>query len=247
MIRRLMTASKPEQVNGFRMRGKEVTRLECFSDCVFGFALTLLIVALEVPKTFGDLLVTMRGFVAFGICFALFVTIWNRHYIYCRRYGMEDRVVRFLTCALLFVVLLYVYPLKFLFKLVVDSLIFGDASSSKEAHMQSPQFAQLFMIYGAGLIAVTAVFFFLYLHAYRNRVNLELNELETHDTKWSMIEQLLMICVPLISILIAVFAPTQYVGFAGWAYTLGGFVGWTVGSMHGGGRRKLAEALSTKA
>jgi uncharacterized membrane protein len=85
-----------------------VTRLEAFSDAVFAFALTLLVVSLEVPKTFGELMATMRGFVAFGVCFALLAMIWNHHYVYSRRFGLQDGLVRFLTCAMLFVVLLYV-------------------------------------------------------------------------------------------------------------------------------------------
>jgi hypothetical protein len=35
----------------FRWRGGEVSRLEGFSDAVFGFGLTLLVVSLEVPQT----------------------------------------------------------------------------------------------------------------------------------------------------------------------------------------------------
>jgi hypothetical protein len=87
---------------GFRLRGQEVTRLESFSDAVFGFALTLLVVSLDVPKTFTDLVTTMRGFPAFALCFLFLALIWNGHYKYCRRYGMDDGTSRFLTCVMLF-------------------------------------------------------------------------------------------------------------------------------------------------
>jgi uncharacterized membrane protein len=78
MLRRPCSLESPDLV-GFRERGREVTRLESFSDAVFGFALTLLVVSLDVPKTFADLIATMRGFPAFALCFLFLALFWNGH------------------------------------------------------------------------------------------------------------------------------------------------------------------------
>ena len=56
----------------------------------------------------------MRGFLAFAICFALLFQVWWRHYNFFRSYDLEDAPTIALTGVLLFVVLFYVYPLKFL-------------------------------------------------------------------------------------------------------------------------------------
>src|ERR1700761_7715965 len=89
MIRRHFNPAKgPER--HFRWRAAEVTRLEGFSDAVFAFAVTLLVVSLEVPKTYPELLHAMQGFVSFGICFALLVNVWYQHTRFFRRYGLQD-------------------------------------------------------------------------------------------------------------------------------------------------------------
>src|SRR6266566_1348637 len=93
---------------------REVSRVEGFSDAVFAFAITLLVVSLEVPKTFEELMAAIRGFPAFAVSFALLFQIWWRHYRFFRRYDLEDRYVITVTGFLLFVVLFFVYPLKFL-------------------------------------------------------------------------------------------------------------------------------------
>src|SRR5436305_6210726 len=94
----------------FRWRGGEITRLEGFSDAVFAFAVTLLVVSLEVPHTFAELAMVMKGFLAFGICFAALTLVWKEHTIFIRRYGQQTPWVVFLNCVLLFLVLLYVCP-----------------------------------------------------------------------------------------------------------------------------------------
>src|SRR5215813_10895042 len=91
----------------FRWRGREITRLEGFTDAVFAFAVTLLVVSLEVPKTFTELVTAMKGFVAFAICFAILVQVWYEHYIFSRRYGLQTLYTVFLNSVLIFVVLFF--------------------------------------------------------------------------------------------------------------------------------------------
>src|SRR5438876_7346438 len=173
MIRGPRSTESPDLI-GFRLRGREVTRLESFSDAVFGFALTLLVVSLEVPKNFDQLIETMRGFLAFAVCFAILAMIWNDHYIFCRRFGLQNGFVRALTCVLLFIVLLYVYPLKFLFNLFINGMILRGA----RGQLTLAQGTTLFVIYGLGFAAIYFALTALYLHAYRRRGELELTPLE---------------------------------------------------------------------
>ncbi len=192
--------ARPEVVDGFRMRGLEVSRLEGFSDAVFGFALTLLVVSLDVPKTFADLLSTMRGFPAFAVCFLLLTLIWDAHYRFCRRYGLQDGSTRVLTCVLLFLVLFYVYPLKFLFNLSMGDVA---GNPTESAHMTLAQFSVLFRIYGLGFAAVYLSLLALYVHAWRLRDVLELNELERLDTRFHLYRLLSMVLVGLLGALLA--------------------------------------------
>src|SRR5437763_279879 len=179
-----MRSIKPHDrdFTGFRLRGNQVTRLESFSDAVFGFALTLLVVSLDVPRSFDDLVNTMRGFPAFAICFLLLALIWNAHYKFCRRYGLDDGTARFLTCVMLFLVLFYVYPLKFLFNFSITAGLFGGPALSTS--MSGSEFSTLLIIYGLGFAAVYLSLLLLYLHAYRLRDALELTELEKFDTRY---------------------------------------------------------------
>src|SRR5215471_2467481 len=118
MLRETLMAHPHEK--GFRWRGGEIARIEGLSDAVFAFAVTLLVVSLEVPKTFNELMLVMRGFFAFAICFFLLMQVWHEQYRFFRRYNLQDSGSTILNCLLLFLVLFYVYPLKFLFTFLIN-------------------------------------------------------------------------------------------------------------------------------
>ena len=139
--------------------GREVSRIEGFSDAVFGFALTLLVVSLEVPPDFDALKQTLRGFLPFALTFALISWIWFVHYAFFRQFGLEDRLTIFLNSVLLFVVLFFVYPLK----VIANSLVgFGQGTG---LIMSESDGRMLMWLYSAGFVAMMPVFWLLELEA----------------------------------------------------------------------------------
>ena len=88
MIRETLSKNEFGKSEDFKWRGAEGSRLESLTDGVFAFAITLLIVSLQVPKSFDDLVNTMKNFPAFGITFNsyycnlvcslfIFPSLWN--------------------------------------------------------------------------------------------------------------------------------------------------------------------------
>ncbi|HEX3271293.1 MAG TPA: TMEM175 family protein [Ktedonobacterales bacterium] len=189
----------------FRRRGLAVSRLEGFSDAVFAFALTLLVVSLQVPQDFKTLLATLSGFLPFALSFAIFIFLWYQHYAFFRRYGLEDGLTIVLNSALLLVVLFFVFPLKFLFSIAVS-----------DVQLQPEQLGRLFTIYGLGFIAVFLILALLYANAYRQRARLELNSLEAFDTVSDIWSNVSVAAVGLGSIALAQFPAT--LNLAGFFY-----------------------------
>ena len=225
---------------------REVSRIEGFSDAVFAFAVTLLVVSLEVPRSFDDLLGLMRGLPAFAVTFAMLFQVWWRHYRFFRAYDLEDAHVITLTGILLFVVLVYVYPLKFLW-----SFVFMQFVDAPRAAAMMPRDAVwiLFTIYGTGVAAVFTLLACLYGHAYARRRALDLTPLETVDTRMEIYRNVGIAAIGAASFAIALlaraFAP-GLVGFAGFVYFLIGASEWTLGAYAGRTRRKLQAPVAER-
>ncbi|MCG3128175.1 MAG: hypothetical protein CHACPFDD_03051 [Phycisphaerae bacterium] len=239
MIRQTLVEHDFAATPHFRWRGRDVSRIEGLSDAVLGFAITLIVVSLEMPRSFDDLLRLMRGVPAFAICFALLLQVWYRHYVYFRRYGLHDLLTVALNGLLLFVILLYVYPLKFLFTLAIG--VFSGAGDLPIVHVT--QVPLLFTIYGLGFIAIFVTFALLYLRALGRRAALQLDELELFETRLAIVDNLLYASVGLISLLIANTVPLRWVGLAGMTYALLGVVGFSVGWLGGRGREKIVARI----
>ena len=252
MIREKLIESGVGVSTKFRPRGREVSRIEALSDAVFGFAITLLIVSLEVPRTFDALLEMMRGFVAFAVCFAMLILVWYQQYKFFRRYGLNDALTFVLNAALLFVVLFYVYPLKFVWTLMVNLIIGVDVRvRSPGGELVMPvawhQMGQMMLVFSVGYVAVFTVFSLLYLRAYAKRAELELNPLEVWDTRTELQENLLHVGIGLVSIGLASRGTRGFAALSGWCYLLIGPVMTVHGLMMGKKRKRLEASLLVRA
>ncbi|MES2704518.1 MAG: TMEM175 family protein [Bacteroidota bacterium] len=206
--------TKKSEKDRIRWRGQEVSRIEAFSDAVFAFAVTLMVVSLEVPKNYEELKHLMKGFLPFAICFAIFFQVWTTQNKFFRRYGLHDRMTLTLNAVLLFLMLFFAYPLKFMW-----STIFRF-----EAAFQTPeQASELFCIYGLGFAAIYLLFAIMYRHAYNLREHLHLTESEVFETRTHIYINTGMACVGLFSATLAALGP-NYVSYAGMSYMLIGLV-----------------------
>lgn len=214
----------------FRYRGLDQTRIETFSDAVFAVAFTLVVLSSSVPETFIELRKSIQDIIPSFICIVLIVVIWYQHYVFFLRYGLQNTKTVTVNTFLLFMVLIYIYPLKFLARFLVElygGLIFGRPDNFMDnfgGEMNSDNMTLLMTAYGAGATLIFMAMAWLYRHAYRKRDELELDEYEVFSTKVSLWQNLLMSSIPFISTVIAFLHPFGYgavnFGIAGFIYML---------------------------
>lgn len=195
--------------DGFRERGAEVTRLEAFVDAAFAFAVTLLVISIDaIPRTLDELLLALRGVPAFGISFVMVAMFWSAQARWSRRYGLKDGWTNVLSLALVFLVLVYVYPLKMMFSSFLAWI--SDGWLSPDAHEAAltsgtPQHDVLlmFVVYGAIFATLSLCLFGLYVLAWRRRQPLALDGHEQRVTGGELFSYLWFIAVGIVSVALA--------------------------------------------
>jgi uncharacterized membrane protein len=215
------------------LRRHEVTRLEGFSDAVFGFAVTLLVVSLEVPNSVEELLKDMQGLLGFALMFAMVCWIWYEHNVFFRSYGLQDPWTAFLNCVLLFVVLFYVYPLKYLTAALMR-FFFGIGREGGPA-FRGTDGGPLMLLYSSGVVLIFFVFVMLYRHAWKKRATLNLTEKEELSLKFGQRAHLISMGLGLVSLAI-VLVDREMAAIGGMIYVLMGplhaWNGYQLGKAH---------------
>ncbi len=149
---------------------RDTARLESFSDAAFAFVATLLVVSIEVPRDFGELVDRVSAFPGFAIGFVILLLFWARHRAFFRRFGHYDTSVLFANGVVLFALLFFVFPLKWTTNLVLGRLFHLDIGSAGALTLRTvDELSTLFQLFAAGFAALFAGFLLLYLCAWRRR------------------------------------------------------------------------------
>ncbi|REE01573.1 uncharacterized protein DUF1211 [Marinoscillum furvescens DSM 4134] len=195
----------------FRYRGKNQTRVETFSDAAFALAITLIVLSSSVPSNFQDLWVSMRDIIPFGLCVILVMVIWYQHYLFFLKFGLQNRTIVLYNTFLIFLILIYVYPLKFLFVVLFrlyEGIFTGNRELINRLFTETLPYSDtgsLMIIYGLGASLIFLTIGGMYRHAMKMAGPLELNSYERYIAKDGMITNLLLASIPFLSALIAVF------------------------------------------
>ena len=198
-------------------RGGDISRLEALTDAVFAIAITLLIVAHDVPRDYEHFRSVMWGFCGFGVTFFALIGIWYNTFKFHRRFGMEDGYTVFLSAALIFVVLFYIYPLKFMAQIIINMMILKNSLGVEfdVGFVGKVDTSHLFIVYGIGAFFIWFILGLMYLHAYNRREILELDNNELLITTNSIVANFIVSLVASISI-IFVILKMEYL--SGWIY-----------------------------
>lgn len=228
-------------VGDFRQRGLDMTRLETFTDAAFAFAVTLLVIGGgdAIPRSFDEMQLAMKQVPAFAASFLNIIWFWYAHHIWSRRYGLDDGVSICLSLLLVFVVLIYVYPLKAVYSGAIDFFSGGYFGSYFRIESVA-DLRSIFVIFGSGFAALSLLTALLNVHAYAKRDALALSNAEKFHTVSVIRYWAIAVLVSVISIGLSLALPDAYVVAAGMWYAVFG----PVYAIHGYQRAKAAERLA---
>ncbi|MDP9254252.1 MAG: TMEM175 family protein [Verrucomicrobiota bacterium] len=206
------------RLRGFRLRGVEMTRLETFIDAAFAFAITMLVIATgQVPDNIEALLAAFKNVPAFVASIAVLGIFWRGHWLWSRRYGLEDGTSILISWGMLVTILIYIYPLKALFGSMFYYLSDHRVGQRIAIHTAS-QGRALFAVSALGFTTIALEILLLNLRAWQLREPLRLNARERLITREEILGWCIPVTVGLVSLALALTLPLGHLDWSGWVY-----------------------------
>src|SRR5467141_321916 len=205
------------RLRGFRLRGMEMTRLETFIDAAFAFAISMLVIAAQqIPDNIQALLAAFKNVPTFVCSIAVLGIFWRGHWLWSRRYGLEDGASILISWVMIVTILIFIYPLKAIFGAMWYFLSNSQVGQPFSLHTTESQVRTIFVIYALGLVAISAEILLLNLRAWQLREPLRLNPLERLITRGELSGWSVPVSVGNVSLILALILPAEQIQWSGW-------------------------------
>src|SRR6266851_234619 len=209
------------RLHRFRLRGMQMTRPETFIDAAFAFAISMLVIAAQqIPDNIEALLAAFKNVPTFVCSIAVLGIYWRGHWLWSRRYGLEDGVSILISWAMIVTMLIFIYPLKAIFGAMWFYLSNGQVGQQFSLHTTESQARTIFAIYALGLIAISAEILLLNFRAWQLREPLRLNAREKLMTRDELTGWSIPVSVGIVSLIFALTLPAEKIQWSGWVYFL---------------------------
>src|SRR6266849_4404582 len=143
---------------------------------------------------------------------------WRGHWLWSRRYGLEDSASILISWVMIVTILIFIYPLKAIFGAMWFFLSNGQVGQPFSLHTTESQARTLFAIYALGTIAISAEILLLNLRAWLLREPLRLNALEKLMTRGELTGWSIPVSVGILSLVFALTLPAEKIQWSGWVY-----------------------------
>ena len=190
----------------------DTNRIEAFSDAVFGFAATLMVITIDTDASFSNLIQTNQAnWVTFAVTFFVLVALWKVHYNFFRRTKYMDNWIITFNSVLLFVILYYIFPLRSMLNSMMGKEIQTWESLSS-----------LFTFYSGGFVLIFLCLSLMYYRAYKKTSSIG----ESLNLLFYTRHFAIYVLVGLLSMVLAAMGIGINFGLPGFIYMIIGLLAW---------------------
>ncbi len=145
------------------LRTVAAKRLDAFVDGAFAFAVTMLVVGTAgAMDSYDGLMATFAHVPAFALSLTIIVSFWWAHRQFSLIVLRSDKINDALSMLIMFVILIYVFPVSFLMKALMHWL--SDAALPGNGLLPF-QVRSIYLSFGAGFAILSAAYALMYFRA----------------------------------------------------------------------------------
>lgn len=178
----------------------------------------MLVISVDaIPQSYAELNLALLRIPAFAASFAITVMFWHGHYRWSRRYGIEDTTSVVLSLALVFLVLVFLYPLRLMMSGALNAMTGGLLPA--ELLITEISHARLFFgVYGLAFALMSAVLLALNARVLRLPFVPPLAAVERVQARVEVEVWAILALMGAASAILAMVVPPRFLALAGWMF-----------------------------